>query len=282
MSPPFPQFIKLYPEALRQVNACLGNSKLSILEEIALRFCYALESKSLDLKTGNERIFLSDLLTKTTSEMFAMIGTMRNGALIPAYHHTRSILELYSALEHIYCVPTKRKRKLEKYVEFKSVAKYLHYRERKKLFAAGQISSQDFSESCPISQEEFSELQKCIPNWNRIWKLEQKDPDAIQHWHYPATIQGLFESSDFTKTCWATYENICHATHLSPLGLGLTAGLLLVGFPKNENGYDYKKINYPIIYSILTAQSIADFLQTTVKTGSIEGVLNYGVDYLCS
>lgn len=174
MSPPFPQFIKLYPEALKQVNACLGNSKLPILEEIALRFCYALESKSLGLKSGNERIFLSDLLTKTTSEMFAMIGTMRNGALIPAYHHTRSILELYSALEHIYCVPPKRERTLEKYVEFKSVAKYLHYRERKKLFEAGQISSQDFSESCPISQEEFSELQKCIPNWNRIWRLKKR------------------------------------------------------------------------------------------------------------
>jgi|CXWL01.1.fsa_nt_gi hypothetical protein len=121
MSPPFPQFIKLYPEALKEINACLGNSKLPILEEIALRFCYALENKSLDLKSGNERIFLSDLRTRTTSEMFAMIGTMRNGALIPAYHHTRSILELYSALEHIYCVPPKRDRKLEKYVEFKSV-----------------------------------------------------------------------------------------------------------------------------------------------------------------
>lgn len=57
MFPPFPQFIKLYPEALKQVNACLGNSKLPILEEIALRFCYALENKSLDLKSGNERIF---------------------------------------------------------------------------------------------------------------------------------------------------------------------------------------------------------------------------------
>ena len=76
-----------------------------------------------------------------------------------------------------------------------------------------------------------------------------------------------------------TYEYICHATHLSPLGLGLTTGHLLIGFPKNENRYNYK-INYPIIYSILTAQWIAAFLQATVKAGSIEGVLNYGVDDL--
>lgn len=179
MSSPFPQYIKLYPEALKLVNDCLGNSKLPVLEEIALRFCHAIESKSLDLKSGNEHTFLSDLLTKATSEMFALIGVMRNGALIPAYHHTRSILELYSALEHIYCVLPKRERKLEKYVEFKSVARYLHYRERKRLFDAGQISTQDFSESCPVSQEEFSELQKCIPNWNRIWKLKQNDPVVI-------------------------------------------------------------------------------------------------------
>ncbi len=280
MSSSFPQYIKLYPEALKLVNDCLGNSKLPTLEEVALRFCYALESKSLDLKTGYERIFLSDLLTRTTSEMFAVVGVMRNGALIPAYHHARSILELYSALEHIYCVPTKRERKLEKYVEFKNVAKYLHYRERKRLFEAGQISGQDFSESCPISQEEFNELHKCLPNWNRIWKIKQNDPDIIQHWHYPATIQNLFESSDMTKMCWGTYGNICHATHLSPLGLGLSAGNLIIGFPKNENGYDYKKINYPIIYSILTAQFIAHFLQNTVKAGTIEGVLNYSIDDL--
>ncbi len=73
MSSPFPQYIKLYPEALKLVNDCLGNSKLPILEEIALRFCHAIESKSLDLKSGNEHTFLSDLLTKATSEMFAII-----------------------------------------------------------------------------------------------------------------------------------------------------------------------------------------------------------------
>lgn len=83
-----------------------------------------------------------------------------------------------------------------------------------------------------------------------------------------------------TKMCWGTYGNICHATHLSPLGLGLSAGNLIIGFPKNENGYDYKKINYPIIYSILTAQFIAHFLQNTVKAGTIEGVLNYSIDDL--
>lgn len=85
MSSSFHQYIKLYPEALKLVNDCLGNSKLPILEEIALRFCYALENRSLDLKSGNERIFLSDLLTRSTSEMFAVIGVMRSGALIPAY-----------------------------------------------------------------------------------------------------------------------------------------------------------------------------------------------------
>lgn len=83
-----------------------------------------------------------------------------------------------------------------------------------------------------------------------------------------------------TKMCWGTYENICHVTHLSPLGFGLSAGNLLIGFPKNENGYDYKKINSPIGYSILIAQMIADFLQDTVKAGTIEGVLNHSFDDL--
>ncbi|MBP8116188.1 MAG: hypothetical protein KAY09_00525 [Nitrospira sp.] len=280
MPSPFPQFTRLYPEALKQVAACLSNSKLPILEEIALRFCYALENKTLDLKNGDERLFLSDLLSKTTSEMFAMIGTMRNGALIPAYHHTRSILELYSALEHIYCVPAKQERKLKKYIEFKNVAKYLHYRKRKHLLTDGQITSQDFSDSCPISKEEFDELQKCVPAWIRIWKLRQQGPEVIQYWHYPATIQGLFESSDSTKTFWTSYESICHATHLSPLGSGLTTGNLLIGFPKSENGYDYKKINYPIICSIVAARAITNFLHTTVTAGTIEGVLKYGINDL--
>lgn len=280
MPSPFPQFMTLYPEALKQIAACLSKSKLPILEDIALRFCYALENKTLDLKNGDERHFLSDLLTKTTSEMFALIGAMRNGALIPTYHHTRSILELYAALEHIYCVPAKQERKLKKYIEFKNLAKYLHYSKRKQLLAARQITTQEFSESCPISQEEFDELQKCVPAWNRIWKLTHQDLEVIQYWHHPATIQGLFESSAITKTFWASYENICHATHLSPLGLGLTTGNLLIGFPKSENGYDYKKINYPIIYSIIAALAITAFLQSTVTAGTIEGVLKYGIDDL--
>lgn len=160
------------------------------------------------------------------------------------------------------------------------MAKYLHYRERKRLFDAGQISIRDFSETCSISEEEFNELHKRIHNWNRIWKLEQKDPDVIQHWHYPATIQGLFESSGTTRMCGATYENICHATHLSPFGLGLSAGNLIIGFPRNENGYDYKKINSPISFSILTGQLLADFLRSTVKAGIIEGVSDYSIDDL--
>jgi hypothetical protein len=177
-------------------------------------------------------------------------------------------------------VPAKQERKLKKYVEFKNVAKYLHYRKMTHLLTAEQITRQDFLDSCPISKEEFDELQKCVPAWNHIWKLKHQDPEVIQYWHYPATIQGLFESSDITKTFWSSYENICHATHLSPLGIGLTAGHLLIGFPKSENGYDYKKINYPIIYSIVAAQAITDFLQTTVHAGTVEGVLRHSIDDL--
>ncbi len=274
MSIPFAEFKKLYPEALKQAGDCLSKTKLSILEEIALRFCHALEEHSLDLKQGKERVFLSDLLTKTTNELFALIGTLRYGAFLSSYHHTRSIFELYAALEHVYCVPSKVARKLEKYVEYKEIAKFLHYRDRKRLLSTGHISEKDFLDSCAISEKEFQDLAARVSNWNRIWKLKDQDPASIKNWHHPAAIENLFRSSESTKPFWQAYESICHITHLSPLSAGLTEGNLLIGFPRNNNGYDYKKINFPIVYCILASQAIAAFLQSTVQTGLMDGVLD--------
>jgi hypothetical protein len=87
--------------------------------------------------------------------MFALIGTLRYGAFLSSYHHTRSIFELYAALEHMYCVPTKRERRLEKYVEYKEIAKFLHYRDKKRLLSAGQITEKDSSIAAQYRRRNF-------------------------------------------------------------------------------------------------------------------------------
>jgi hypothetical protein len=272
---PFSEYIAGYPKALSSFIECLHQSKLQILEQIALRFSHALEGKTLDLKAGNERAFLSDILVKTTTEMFAIIGVLRNGAFLPAYHHTRSIFELYAALEYVYSDPAKCERRLEKYVEYRNVARFLHYRDYKRQLSEGKNNGMD----CAVAEIEFNELKKREPEWKRIWKLKKLGPEVIEKWHHPATIKQLFEASEAIQNFWISYENACHVTHFSPLGIRLT-GLLLIGFPKSNNRYDYRKINMPIVYSILVAQAIVGFLHSSVKVGLIEGVLNYRPDAL--
>jgi hypothetical protein len=63
-----------------------------------------------------------------------------------------------------------------------------------------------------------------------------------------------------------------------PLSPSLTEGNLLIDFPRNKDGYDYKKINFPIVYCILTSQAIAAFLQSNVEAGLIDGVLDFGLE----
>ncbi len=129
MAKSYDEYRKDYPVALDVIAECLSHSHIAYLENIALRFAYAIEEKTLDLKDGNEHKFLSAVLVKATNEMFATIGSLRYGALLASHQHARSVLELYAALEHVYCTPEKRERKLEKFVEYSNVATYLHYQE---------------------------------------------------------------------------------------------------------------------------------------------------------
>lgn len=275
MNTPYHEYAKGYPKAIASIAACLADSHLAKLEAIALRFAHALEENTLDLKQGNEREFLCDILVQATNEMFAMIGCLRNGALLPSYHHTRSVLELYASLEHVYCAPAKRERKLEKFVEYPNVSKYLHSHSWQQQLSKGEITNDQFIQGCAISQNEFNDLKKRLTKWQRIWKLKDADPDIVKNWHYPATIRGLFESTAMTNDFWTTYEIVSHATHLSPLGRRLRGGQYLIGFPADSSGYDYKMINWPIVYSILASQAIVSCLHETVRAGLIEGVLVY-------
>ena len=274
MTKPYHEYAKDYPVALASIADCLSHSHLPRLENIALRFAHALEEKTLDLKDGNEREFLFAVLVKTTNEMFATVGSLRNGALLASHHHARSVLELFAALEHVYCNPSKRERKLEKFVEHPNVEKYLHYRDWQMRLSNGGVTKDEFAQGCHVSEIRFQELEKRLSEWQRIWKLDGLDPDHIQNWHYPATISGLFQSSEETKNLLDSYEKLCHATHLSPLGERVVGGHFSIGFPRDGDGFDYRKINRPIDGTILGAQSITICLHETVKTGLIEGVLD--------
>ena len=278
MTKPYHEYAKDYPAALASIADCLSRSHLSRLENIALRFAHAIEEKTLDLKDGNEREFLSAVLVKTTNEMFATVGSLRNGALLACYHHARSIIELCAALEHVYCIPSKRERKLEKFVEYPNVAKYLHYRDWQMRLSNGKVTKDEFAQGYNLSESEFKELEKNLPEWQLIWKLNDSDPFPIQNWHYPATIKNLFQSSEETKELWDTYEMFCHATHLSPLGERVTGGRFLIGFPRNGSNFDYRKINQAIIGTILSSQQITIRLHEVVKAGLIEGVLDWVPD----
>jgi hypothetical protein len=275
--PPFEDYIAQYRGIFETLQKQLAKSKLSMLEDIACRYMYSLEFKLLDLKEGNEQTFLTDILVKATTEMFASVGVLRHGTFLPAYHHTRSIFELYAALEHMYSIPAKKQRRLDKYIEFPNLAKFLHYRDLKRELDAGSINEKEFSESCVITETEFNELGTRKTEWNRIWRLKDEDPGKVQNWHYPTTIEGLFRSSDTTRIIWNSYKTACHATHLSPLGRRIAPGNHLIGFPRDSSGVAYSKINLPIVYSILAAQTIAIFLETKLKAGTVPGVLEYGV-----
>ena len=169
MITPYHEYAKGYPNAIASIATCLAGSHLAKLEAIALRFAHALEENTLDLKQGNEREFLCDILVQATNEMFAMIGCLRNGALLPSYHHMRSVLELYASLEHVYCAPAKRERKLEKFVEYPNVSKYLHSHSWQQQLSKGEITNDQFIQGCAISQNEFNDLKKRLTEWQRIW-----------------------------------------------------------------------------------------------------------------
>lgn len=274
MPTPFHEYAKAYPKLLASADACLRGSLLPKLEEIALRFAHALEGRALDLKEGNERVFLSEVLVKTTNEMFATIGSLRNGALLPSYHHTRSVLELAAALDYVYRNPAKRERRLEKFVEYVKVSRYSHFKKWKQRLSAGEVTEDEFTKHCPVPESEFQDLGKRVPEWRRIWKFEGNDPRVIQNWHYEAKIKDLFQSSEILKECWFAYEMISHATHLSPFGKNIRGGNLVIGFPSDSSVSDYQKINFPIYYGIRGAQVIAIRLHDTVKAGLIEGILD--------
>ncbi len=270
MTKPYSEYVKDYPSALAVIADCLRRSHLPRLENVALRFSHALDEKTLDLKDGNEREFLMALLAKTVNEMFASIGSLRHGALLTCYHHARSLFELFASLEHIYCKPSKQKRKLEKFHEYPKVAKYLHCRERQRELLPNTVTDEQSALECHVLETEFDE-------WRRIWNLESKDDlEKVRNWHHPATIENIFESSDETKQISRDYGMVCHATHLSPLADRIVGGHFLIGFPKDATGaFDYQKINRPIDYTIIAALRIAICLHRKVNAGLIEGVLDW-------
>lgn len=275
MSELYLDYVKDYPAALAEIEGCLIQTHLPYLENIALRFSYALERRILDLKSGNEQAFLTAVLVKVTNEMFGEIGALRNGALLASYHHARAVLELFASLEHIYCKSSKKERKLEKFIEYPSVSKYLHFQEWQKCLSEGKITYEEFLNGCKVSENNFQELKSKIPDWQCIWNLQESNPSSILNWHHPASIKGLFESSAETKSLWETYEMLCHVTHLSPLGKCVTRGHFTIGFPRDDKDFDYRKINEPIDGTIFAAQQIAICLQEKVGAGLIEGVLDW-------
>jgi hypothetical protein len=240
MATPFDEFTNAYPKALASFETCLKGSYLPQLEAIALRFAHAVEEETIDLREGNEREFLSAILARATSEMFAMIGAMRNGALLPSYHNARAILELFASIEHVYCNSSTKLRKLEKFVEYPKVAKYLHFQSCTQQLAAGEITEETFKKKCPLTEIEYQEIEKRFPDWQRIWNLDGADPKVVQHWHHSADITALFASSELTRECWNAYGMISHATHLSPLGKNITHNHCLIGFPLTAIGTSIK------------------------------------------
>ena len=275
MAKPYKEYAMDYPAALAVIADCLSHSHLAHLESIALRFAHALEEKTLDLKDGNERKFLSAVLVKATNEMFATVGSLRYGALLASHQHARSILELFATLEHVYCNPEKRERKLEKFVEYPNVAGFLHYRDWRMRLSNGVVTQDEFAQGCHVSEGRFQELEKRFLEWQRVWKLDGSDPSQVQNWHYPATINGLFQSSGGARDLWGSYEMLCHVTHLSSLGERATGGHLAIGFPRDGDGFDYRRINRPIDGTILGAQQITVCLDRVVKAGMIEGLLDW-------
>lgn len=181
MAKPYNEYAMNYPAALAVIADCLSHSHLAYLESIALRFAHALEEKTLDLKDGNERKFLSAVLVKATNEMFATVGSLRYGALLAGHQHARSILELFATLEHVYCNPEKRERKLEKFVEYPNVAGFLHYRDWRMRLSNGVVTQDEFAQGCHVSEGRFQELEKRFLEWQRVWKLDGSDPSQVQN-----------------------------------------------------------------------------------------------------
>lgn len=274
----YSEYIKLYPSALDEIIDCLRNSHLPQLENVALRLSYALENKILDLKKDKEKVFLTTILVKTVNESFATIGSIEHGALLASYHHIRSIFELFACLEHVYSNPSKRERKLEKFIEFPNIANYLYLRKLDEQLSACEITKEQFEQACHSVKSNPSELEKRLPEWKRIWNLTGNDSNVkmIQNWHHPATIENLFKSSKETKEIWVIYEMICHATHLSPLGQRLIGGgYSVIELPRNADGFDYQRINRTIDAAIVGVQRIAICLAQKVNAGSIEGIMDW-------
>lgn len=234
MDDEFAQYFASYPSALANIEKALrATTKIELLERLALKVAFCAERKKLPLPAAKSGAVFRTMLTKLSLETFAVIGCMRNGSAVGAFHHVRGLIELRAAFHYIYGDATTTAHRVERFAEWQYVAPYIHFKKLKMRLANGQMTQDDFDiESAPAMPFVTGVDAARLDNWTKLYGIDvAAKPTKLKEWYHGSTIADLIRALDSTGTLSAHYAVACNATHVSPLGHRLAGDTLkLIGW----------------------------------------------------
>lgn len=250
-------------------------TRLRPLEELGVHLLHIFGTGQVVVPNNDAGSVLLALIVKLTNELFAFCGCMRAAALLGSYHHLRVLLELRAALHYLFGEVKDTPKRVSQFLEFERMAPWQRYRTLelardkglREPASRGSITQDEFVRVNLVSQDRIAHATPDqIKIWMALWGFTNPDKLARdqQHWH-EGGIRTLMLSLDPTGGQYRSYEVLCHATHISPLGHRLIGGpMQLLGFTD--------------LSATSAVNSMCGSVWFALKT--INGVLDGALDYL--
>jgi len=231
---------KKYESFIERIKGPINKSKLPDLYCVLLQASFELDENK-DLFSNNLLgRFTSQLISKTLSEGWAIIGCYERAAFLSNYHHTRAALELIASYNWVTYKKDKTENRINKFFEFDNLFFYQLYLKYK--------DSQEKEDNLFLkyfTKAKIESLKSKIPIWIELYKPEGNNLLEVSNWHYAARIENIL--SEFpVRRLKMFYDEFSHATHFSPLSHKLGTENTVLGFPINLDK-DLSEFNKPII-----------------------------------
>lgn len=244
----FDQYVAEYRDALRKLDEGLQrNPAFRAIEKTALSLGFLYDTNDLGIEgTDDEKLVVNVLIAKTAIECFALVGSMKNGSLAGAIHHSRSLMEIRAALNYLYEDPAKTPVRVARFLEWSKVAGYLRLARMRAARKAALERVEGRKKDGLITQDEFdaqkNEIDEIyadeeeslktvgadsltsaeIDEWKKLYGADfEKKPEKLAAWHAGKGITQLV--AELGPHEESLYDVACNATHVSPLGHRLSA-----------------------------------------------------------
>lgn len=175
------------------IQKALDATALPAIEALWRKMLFV--SNSLPRDGGALNFFLKTIYGKLSNEIAGFAACLRGKTLLGSYHHARAIVEVAAAINYVIEKVDSQDKRLQRYSEFQTF---------------GSAQRQAFT-GC--SEERLA-------GWRKLYlRKGQTELSSVRHWHSPMRIEELVRGLG-SEEWWNFYENICHATHVSPVGHG--------------------------------------------------------------